>query len=51
MMAHRRKHQPGKQAAKAHKRRALKRKAAFHGLAAFVETNRGDPKKPRFGRL
>lgn len=50
-MAVRRKHKPGKRAAKAHKKRALNRKAAFHGLAAFVQTNAGDPKKPRFGRL
>ena len=47
----RRKHKPSKRASVAHKKRALKRKAAFHGTAAFVETNAGDPTKPRFGRL
>lgn len=47
----RRRSRPGKRAAMAHKKRAQKRKGAFHGLAAFVQTNVGDPTKPRFGRL
>lgn len=46
-----RKRNRGAKRAKAHQKRAQKRKAAFHGLAAFVQTNAGDPAKPRIGRL
>lgn len=47
----RKRSKPGKRAAMTHKKRAQKRKEAFGGVAAFVQTNSGDPRKPRFGRL
>lgn len=33
---------PSKWASKAHKKRAQKRKDAFHGIAAFAQTNAGN---------